>query len=101
LYFRCPAEDGEEVEMGVGTLDDVFLRDEGDMGVRDDGEENNGGEGGMGYGSLLCQPMNRFWSGREVWGVGFGGQVETTGDGGAGVRWERGSRSRRIGEGKE
>lgn len=73
MYWRCPDEDGYEIEMVVGTVDEELLQR---------------------YGKELCEPRRgRYYSGREVHGVGFGGDF--TG-GNSGQRFKEGSRSDTI-----
>lgn len=70
MYWRCPNEDGDEIEMAVGTVDEEFLQE---------------------YGRELCEPSRgRYYSGKEVHGVGFGGEFKS------GPRFTEGSRSERI-----
>lgn len=70
MYWRCPVEDGDEIEMGVGTVDEELLEK---------------------YGRELCEPSRgRYYSGKEVHGVGFGGEFKS------GPRFKEGSRGERI-----
>lgn len=70
MYWRCPNEDGDEIEMAVGTVDEELLQE---------------------YGRELCEPSRgRYYSGKEVHGVGFGGEFKS------GPRFTEGSRSERI-----
>ena len=72
MYFRCPNEDGDEIEMGVGTVDEELLEK---------------------YGRELCEPRRgRFYAGREIHGLGFGGESK----GGVGCRFTEGSRSEKL-----
>jgi len=53
LYWCCPDEDGDEIETGVGTVDEALWER---------------------HGRVLCElRRGRYYSGREVRGVGFGG----------------------------
>lgn len=73
MYWRCPHEDGDEIEMGVGTVDEELLER---------------------YGRELCQPNRaRYYAVREVHGVGFGGEFKP---GVGNQRYKEGSRSERI-----
>lgn len=73
MYFRCPHEDGDEIEMGVGTVDEELLEK---------------------YGSMLCSPSRgRFYAGKEIHGVGFGGECKP---GVSGPRFTEGSRSEKL-----
>ena len=73
MYCRCPNEDGDEIEMAVGTVDEEWLRK---------------------YGRELCEPkQGQFYAGNEVHGVGFGGEFK---QGLGGPRFKEGSRSKRL-----
>lgn len=71
LYWRCPDEDGDEIEMGVGTVDQELLEK---------------------YGRELCEPTRgRYYATKEVYGVGFGGEAKVNSP-----RFTQGSRSQRL-----
>jgi hypothetical protein len=71
LYWRCPDEDGDEIEMGVGTVDQELLEK---------------------YGRDLCEPTRgRYYATKEVYGVGFGGEAKVNSP-----RFTQGSRSQRL-----
>ncbi|KAJ6030921.1 glutathione-dependent formaldehyde-activating GFA [Penicillium canescens] len=73
MYWRCPNEDGDEIEMAVGTVDEEWLRK---------------------YGRELCEPeRGQFYAENEVYGVGFGGEFK---QGLGGPRSKEGSRSERL-----
>jgi hypothetical protein len=73
MYWRCPNEDGDEIEMCVGTVDEQFLEK---------------------YGKALCEPKrSRFYAGKEIHGVGFGGEFKA---GISGPRFTEGSRSEKL-----
>lgn len=70
MYWRCPNEDGDEIEMAVGTVDEELLEQ---------------------YGKALCEPVRgRYYSKKEIHGVGFGGEFKS------GPRFKEGSQSERI-----